>query len=318
MQSIIKTVGTAHCLGDALGAPYEGKRNKKRKFERLEFIHRAKISSVHVGTRLAALAQWTDDTENALVILSTLIENDFVYDRNKTVLGYMKWANSKPFGMGNNEKRYFYGVKTLSGYEKRVSKQKPDDVECESDGTIMRAWPLAFAKNWEFASVEDAKITNNNKINIGCNVIYVELIRGFVNGLPKIEIFKNLYKTANKFDSVLLDCVEDAISDALDGGKITKEFNNEIEGWVVYGLYFAVYSAFVSDKKPLEIISEVISQRIDTDTMAAISGAVLGARFPDMFKDEKVKELASQVLKCDTTQGKFPRPECFCPGTYFN
>ena len=71
-------IGLSHALGDALGAQYERKFNKSRVYVRDFVYYPRNIDRFH-GERNAALAQWTDDTEMALMLLQSLKDTGFVY-----------------------------------------------------------------------------------------------------------------------------------------------------------------------------------------------------------------------------------------------
>lgn len=295
-------VGSGHLLGDSLGAQYEFRFNKSRCYKR-DFAYVPRTISRYQGERYGVLGQWTDDTEMSLCILRSLQKTDFEYNIDSVLHGYLQWANSKPFGMGKTTRTLLYGIKTNKGYYKRLSKLKTEDspiLESQSNGSLMRAWVLAFAKNSSCVE-EDCKITNNNPVNIECNVIYVKMIKDLLN---------NCYDASQlKSSNPIIQC---AIDDARSNKKRT--FKEKESGWVVHALYFAILAS-ISELHPLETYDYIINMRIDPDTTGAIAGAVIGARHGKYFL-ESAKDLLKIILECDTTQGAFPRSDIYHPKFY--
>lgn len=298
-------IASGAVIGDSIGAQYEFKYNKSREYK-FDFIYTSRTISRWQGTRTAAKGQWTDDTEMAYANYMALKKNNFNYNKENAVMNYIEWTNSKPFGVGVNTRNLFLGIKTLNGYKNRVKKyMKPTN---QSNGSLMRAWPLVFANNLEEAAVTDCMITNDNYINCQCNILYLKILKAFIE---------------KRFNIDILDGYKDEIDKAIDDAKKyastginSREFIPGQDGWIVHGLFYAVYAAIV-ELPAIDIYNNIISKKIDPDTTGSIAGAVIGARFgSELLEDQKINDVMKQILACDTTTGDFPRPDCYHPKTY--
>jgi ADP-ribosylglycohydrolase len=222
------------------------------------------------------------------------------YVRSNAIMMYMEWANSKPFGMGKNTRNLFVGIKTLRGYTGRVAKL--DAENAQSNGCLMRAWPLAFVEDKNFDPADDASITNPNEICCAAVRCYVLLLRSIV------------YETKLILPVDLPECVQQAIDDGLNDRE--RNISGENRGWVAH----ALYCAFLASHKYgsyMEGIDSIIRLGGDTDTNGAIAGAILGARFPLFARDEeRAKKLVAQMLAVDTNTGGAPRPMLYHPREY--
>jgi len=306
-HKFISIIGTGHLLGDCLGIQYETKINRQRQFF-LNIIYIPRSFNRFQGEKFAVLGQWSDDTEMALCILNSLQENDYYYDKNKIIQKYIEWANSKPLGMGKNTKKLFQGIKTIDGYNKRVHKNAIQNLPIsQSNGSLMRSFPLIFAKNCDEAIIEDVKLTNDNEINIECSKIYINILKSLYNNTPlelnsDIEIITNIIKYAK--------------TDA-DNKMIQMKFDLKKSGWVVYSLYFAVYAALVK-LNHLDIYEQILELKIDPDTNGAISGAIIAMRFKESFiNNNLVSYWKNTIFNCDTTKGQYPRPDKYNPKNYY-
>lgn len=306
-HKFISIIGTGHLLGDCLGIQYETKINRKRQFF-LNIMYTPRTFNRFIGEKNAVLGQWSDDTEMSLCILNSLQENDHYYEKNKIIKKYIEWANSRPLGMGKNTKKLFYGVKYIDGYFKRVHNDSLQNISIsQSNGSLMRAFPLIFAKNCDEAIIEDVKLTNDNEINIECSKIYVNILKSLYNDIPinlnsDNEIIKNIIKYAK--------------SDA-ENRIIQMKFDLKKSGWVVYSLYFAVYAALVK-LSYLDIYEQILELKIDPDTNGAISGAVIAMRFKESFMNNNLVCYWKNIIyNCDTTKGDYPRPAQYNPKNYY-
>ena len=306
-NKFISIIGTGHLLGDCLGIQYETKINRKRQFF-LNIMYNPRTFNRFQGEKSAVLGQWSDDTEMALCILNALQENDYYYDKTIIIKKYIEWANSNPLGMGKNTKKLFYRIKKIDGYYKRVQNNALQSIPIsQSNGSLMRAFPLIFAKNCDEAIIEDVKLTNNNEINIECSKIYISILRSLYNKTPlefnsDIEIITNIIKYAK--------------SDA-DSRMIQMKFDLKKSGWVVYSLYFAIYAALVK-LSYLDIYEQILELKIDPDTNGAISGAVIAMRFQESFMNNNlVCYWKNIIFNCNTSQGDYPRPEQYNPKNYY-
>lgn len=261
-------------IGDALGAPFEFfKTEPKQTYDGI-----LKDESVTIHFRFSSTelkpASITDDTEMTLELLSSIIEKK-TYDVNNVILHYLDWAQRSKF-LGRNTRALMKGVKTIKGYEKR--KTQIDMKNAQSNGSLMRASPLALLKDWKTATVQDTSITNENTTNIECSLIYISLLRQLLFGY--------------RFECSITDKnINDVLKKAVDGEII--DVGGKTKGWVVYALYVVFITFFntQSYEDAMDYIMKNFGNRTDTDTIMAITGAVMGAYigFEDMMKEKKTK-----------------------------
>ena len=307
MDQLISILGTGHLIGDCIGIQYEPKVNKSRHFF-LNILYEPHTFNRIKGEKKAVIGQWSDNAEIVLCILNSLKKNDFNYNKQDTIRSYLEWANSKPYGIGKNTRKLFLGIKTLQGYNTRVRKMKQrNSLISQSNESLMRAFPLFFAKNYEEAIVEDCKITNDNEINIECSKIYLSILKS----LSKNE---NLDIASN--NEIIMNIINCAKNDAKER-RIKMKFDLKKCRWVVYSLYFSVYAALVQ-LSCFDIYEQIIELRIDPDTNGAIVGVIVAIRYKDNFLNFKmIQNWKDIIFNCDTSNGDFPRPDKYNPKNFY-
>jgi ADP-ribosyl-[dinitrogen reductase] hydrolase len=310
-----------HALGDALGAPHEFRPYGEYSGHLESPIIRL---TQWQGKQVTAVGQVTDDTEMAMALLWSM-ENGFSEDR--TVKEYMHWANSKIPFMGKNTKVLFYGVKTVQGYRKRYAKQFPDEASRErnqSNGVLMRGYVLAFVQ--PDISNLDASLTNPSRVAVEAVEVYTTAIRMALMGASKQEIM----------DSASAMITSDVLRTAFDQAR-NNQFRNVTKdrGWVTHAFYCTFWGFVNFDDygsaihaiiclSPKEGETAKICERPgvptypknqdslgDTDTNAAIAGALLGAYYGimGMCADPVTAANMQVLIRADPNSGSIPRPD---------
>jgi ADP-ribosyl-[dinitrogen reductase] hydrolase len=256
-------------LGDALGAPFEFRNvTPKVNWSGILLDHPFKIQFQYHALELAASAV-TDDSEMTIQLLKGLLQNvdsdENVYNDKICVKKYLEWANMKNTPLGKNTRALMKGVTTVKGFYNR--RAKIDTSGVESNGTLMRCFPLVILPRdeWKEAAELDATLTNDNDVNRDCSLIYLRIARHFVHG-EKIR-FKCKSPT-----------VRSAIESALKNQILDVSVN---KGWVVHALYVALITLFnaTSFEDGMEFIHAHFFVKTDVDTIMAITGGLLGAKF---------------------------------------
>lgn len=246
-------------LADALGAPHEFKCNHSNvytgKLELQPFrFNRFKNEIVYydIGP--------TDDTELTLALLMTIQGGE--YCRKRALRAYLDWANSGCPHLGKNTRALFYGVKTERGYTNRYNKVTADGGS-QSNGSLMRCSPLALvAGDWREAVVEDCDLTNPNDVNRQCSLVYVGWLRLLLAG--ENDVFSN-WETEELCDEVRSVLHQEE-----------RDVSGYDKGWVLHALW-CCKQAFQAESFA-ELMKFIIEKKGDTDTNAAIAGALYGAR----------------------------------------
>jgi len=292
-----------HALGDALGAPHEFARgNGNIRYTGVLEIepYRQKDSRfVAADQREVRLpvGSVTDDTQMTMALAKMLIAGSGVYRRDNAILAYAAWVHCKPPGMGKNTRAVFKN-KTVRGYETSMSKirvavESGTEPPSLSNGALMRCSSLALLANWEEAAYADTYLTNPYPETIACTLLYVWMLRSLLlatnadaNGAENwvLEQIPSVCQgLCMRFGEVPLQRFVGMVGLAM-GNEMTDIASKNVKGLATTALYYAVRSLVMHTKgyDHHAIIRWVITQNTefgsgDTDTNAAIAGAVLGA-----------------------------------------
>lgn len=272
-------------IGDALGAPFEFK-NTTPKPTYSGILLDTPITIHFKFTSLRLLpSSITDDSEMTIQLLKSILEGDG-YNEERAIKYYLEWANMKSTPLGRNTRALMKGIKTVKGFRNRQA--GIDTTNVESNGSLMRCFPLAILPYWRDASDADVSLTNNNDVNRECSRIYLTIARHFIYG-------DELIFTTTQ------ESIKTAIAAALNNTIIDVSVN---KGWVVHALYVALITLFnaTSYESGMEFIHRNFFVRTDTDTIMAIAGGLLGAKygFNEMSNEEKTM---ANIQKIDTYFG---------------
>ncbi|MDO5115295.1 MAG: ADP-ribosylglycohydrolase family protein [Synergistaceae bacterium] len=276
--------------GDAFGAQYE-------------FMSPEQISEVMNGDCSmrpssvwgTAAGQITDDSEMAVVLAKSLIEG-FGYSALLTVNGYIDWLNSRPFDIGGTVH------KALS------SRGLNKNVQSKANGALMRVSPIGVCYAHDYVTagnvaIMDAELTHPNNV---CRMANMALARGIAYAI----------KTGGAPEAIcghMMDCHtagmcdEPDVLDAIKNGMVSPPDSTMLQhsGYVLLALQNAVYRLTHADSASSAII-DTVRMGGDTDTNAAIAGALVGAyRGFASFPTPWIKA----VQECDTAAGLHPRRE---------
>ncbi len=295
----LKGIIVAVALGDALGAPHEFKYQQVEYTGKLEYP--VKLFNRFQGESVYPVGSVTDDTQMTMVLFRHLIVNELTYNPEKIVLEYEQWAKSAKF-LGKNTRELFKGVTTYKGYLNRYAKkfnipvsdwtQKSgastargpisDDIIgnwTQSNGSLMRCSPFVLFTDYGNL-MTDIKLTNPHPNNIQAGLIYIYIMRELAvnNHLPPID---ELFKYTESWD------ITQVLND-VKNKTVRSIFEKSVKGWVCTALYCALYSIYnIPTFK--EAAEYFIKQKGDTDTNAAILGALYGARdgFQKLYLENK-------------------------------
>jgi ADP-ribosyl-[dinitrogen reductase] hydrolase len=300
-----------HAAGDVLGLPYELSRAKGQGLDKYTGFAQPLSYHGRAGWKTTALGQGSDDTEMALALLGTIVENRGVYDRTAAIQAYLDFAKASSF-TGTNTRKLFGGIKTIKTYESRHAGQFPDGGDTrewsQGNGHLMRAYPLVLCST--AAIVADCKLTNPAPICVAWTLLYIQLLRLILAMDP------------DQYDGHLINekiCAYAATlqAPAQDHDVFMSVLSPEIptvtenKGWSRHAMHLAYLCATKGLPSFARGMELVIKLGGDTDTNAAICGAVLGARFG--LKAMKAEATTSAVIAaieaCDLSQGNQPRPQ---------
>ncbi|MFM7528064.1 MAG: ADP-ribosylglycohydrolase family protein [Nodosilinea sp.] len=251
------------------------------------------------GTWGTIAGQPTDDSELALMLARLLVERG-TYHPEGARLAYRFWLESGPFDCG---------LTTAQGLERRPNPHS------QANGAMMRISPLGiFGARYPLARVgewarQDAALTHPHPVCQQANALFAMAIAQAVRTGPSPE---DLYQqvVAWAVEGVVDSTLLEAIRGAASGPPVDYV---ERQGWVLIALGNALWQLLQAPDLEAGVVDTVMRGG-DTDTNAAICGALLGA----VYGVEAIPaQWLERVLSCRPQAGRAgvhrPRPECFWP-----
>ena len=215
--------------------------------------------------------QITDDTEPALSLARSLADKGS-WDAVDVARRYADWERSGPFDVGNTCRRAFSGPADPGAMRARASR------DSQSNGALMRASPLGMwgagrpAAVLADAAANDALLSHPHPLCVAANVVFTRAIAFAI-------------ETGSGAQAVHAEAVRVAATDprAADAARLLAiatvaaphDFHHQM-GWVAIALQNAFYQLLHADSLE-DGICDTVRRGGDTDTTAAIAGALLGA-----------------------------------------
>ena len=281
--------------GDALGSQVE--------FQTPEWIlehHPGGVRDLADGGTWNTLAgQPTDDSEMALSLARLLVRLGR-YDPEGARKTYVDWLESDPFDCGGTIR---------SGLRGELI------PESQANGAMMRISPLGiFGARHSLAEVaewarQDAALTHPNAVCQQANALFAMAIADAIRA-PRsaLQVHRNIagWAEQRECDASLLDTVRESVftppSDYV-----------EQQGWVLVAFQNALWQLLHAPSLEEALVNTVMRGG-DTDTNAAICGALLGAVEGRAAVPARWVEC---IRTCRPTAGRQrvhrPRPRCYWP-----
>jgi ADP-ribosylglycohydrolase len=282
-------------VGDSLGSLVE--------FESPEQIRRKYPEGIREmvdgGTFNLIAGQPTDDSEMALSLARSLVRMQ-KFDRDDVRQAYVDWMNSNPFDIGGT---------TSSGLRGHPSH------DSQANGALMRISPLGiFGSTMSLQDVADlaaidAALTHPNPVCIEVNRLFTMAVAHVIKeGIAPQALYQQVMTWAH--ETCTEPTVLATIMAAEDGPPA--DFMHK-QGWVLLAFQNALWQLHHADSFE-DALVDTIMRGGDTDTTAAICGALLGAAHG---LDNIPKRWTQTVLSCRPEKGlpnvKRPRPQTFWP-----
>ena len=283
----IPAVLVGQAVGDALGMPFEQTRDKMHPdLEGWE-------GEMRDGTYHDLPAgHWTDDTEMAVALAETLIDanadwKEPVYPADKVARAYYDWSQGTPHGMGGTTRRAMQNLAAGMSYnESGIRPNHPAEV---GSGTAMRCAPMGVVFGYAGTDIldpmteVDARITHDHEEACAASIAVVHCVDAALR-IPNISGRKLLETAlmamnANYANTVVFHHTERALDHYEKGSDLEATYRALLNtGQVIWLVPTALYCAarYAGDFKGGVIAA--IRGGGDTDTRAAIVGAILGAR----------------------------------------
>jgi ADP-ribosyl-[dinitrogen reductase] hydrolase len=297
--------------GDSLGGLVE--------FENAPQIRRTHPSGVRLlvdgGHWYTLAGQPTDDSEMALALARSIV-NHGAYDPEEAARAYAWWYESHPFDIGRATITAVSAAAAARAGQSAAEASKAAALqETQANGALMRISPLGIlgagaveGKTAEWAQ-QDALLTHPNPVCQAANTVFAETLAFAIRtGSCRQEIYRFALEIANCAESP--QSVKEAIAKA--ASQPPNDYTTHM-GWVLIALQNAFWQLLHAESLEEGIVSTVMCGG-DTDTNAAIAGALLGAVWG---RGSIPLQWLDRLLCCRPISGiagvKQPRPEAFWP-----
>ncbi len=258
--------------GDALGRPVEFMSS-----EQIKQKYGSVRDMIGDGSHGQPPGTVTDDSALALRLANNIIENNG-FNSQKYANQLVEWYESEPFDIGNTTRSSIEKIRNgvpleEAGY-KTLEQRGPK--RAAGDGSVMRCAPLAIAypddlDTLEKVSIEMSEITHADpRCTYGCaalNIILAQLLRE-ASSTPIDDALNQLSNDA-----------PDELYRRLDGVKRVKSKDElNTSGFVLDTLETTLYIGLTSNN-PEDAIIRAVNMGGDADTIAAVAGAISGAKY---------------------------------------
>ncbi len=251
------------------------------------------------GAHNILAGQPTDDSEMALMLARMLVEQR-TYSSKEAFKAYEKWYASGPFDIGGTISLAFAGEL---------------NHESQANGAMMRVSPLGiFGSNYSLKKVanwarQDAALTHPHTVCQQANALFTMAIAYAIKtGTDPKSLYQDIVKWAAE-----IDVPESLMKVVLDAQKAPPAEYFCQQGWVLIAFQNALWQLLHAPNLE-EGVVDTVMRGGDTDTNAAICGALLGSVYGI---DAVPSQWIDQVLNCRPKEGapgvNRPRPEDFWP-----
>jgi ADP-ribosylglycohydrolase len=262
--------------------------------------HPNRVRNLSDGGAWGTLAgQPTDDSEMALMLARMLVRHKR-YDSEEARKAYLFWYNSAPFDCGGTVSCGLSGT---------------PDTDSQANGALMRISPLGvFGANYDAVQVsgwarQDASLTHPHPVCLQANALFAMAIAdaiGTERGAQDLYRQIETWAAEMKVEAALMKTIT-AASIAAPPDYIRQE------GWVLIAFQNALWQLLHAPSLE-EGVVDTVMRGGDTDTNAAIAGALLGGVYG---REAIPAQWQEKLLSCRPETGnprvRHPRPECFWP-----
>lgn len=281
--------------GDALGSLVEFQTSDQIRHKYPDGVR--KLEDGGVWNTIAG--QPTDDSEMALILARMLVK-DGLYDPDRALEKYQYWLRSKPFDCG---------MTIRSGLREQLN------FDSQANGAMMRISPIGIfgarhplraVGSW---AIQDAALTHPNSVCLQANALFAMAIAHVIaSDCGAKDLYQNIKQWA--YHMYVAPTLMTAIKKAVNAPPTDYI---RCQGWVLIAFHNALWQLLHAQNLE-EGVVDTVMRGGDTDTNAAICGALLGAVYGI---DAVPAQWLDSILNCRPWAGDpdvhRPRPECFWP-----
>lgn len=264
-------LGTA--VGDALGAGYEFKPPLSKD-----------VPVVFKASPGLAPGEYTDDTAQTIAIALAASRSDLRASLDEVAKEFFRWYEQDGGGIGIQTQRIFMEVKDRSSAQELLEQSNnflDTNERAAGNGSLMRTAVVAlpFLSSIETVAEVASEVSALTHADLDCReacMIWSKAIRHAI----LFENFDGIQLAINDLPTFRQNYWND-IFDRADAASDASEFTNN--GWVIHAIQaaFKVIMSTATETPEHLVLGIEAAVRVgnDTDTVAAIAGALLGARW---------------------------------------
>ena len=264
-------VGTA--VGDALGAGYEFKPPLDKD-----------VPVVFKASPGLAPGEYTDDTAQTIAIALAASRSDISVSLDEVAKEFFRWYEEDGGGIGIQTQRIFREVTDRNSADSLLAESLlfvHENERAAGNGSLMRtaAVALPFLSKPEVLSDVASAVSALTPADLDCReacIIWSKAIRHAI----LFENFDGIQLAINDLPS-FRQSYWNELFDATESVQDASEFSNN--GWVIHAIQaaFKVIMSTSTETPEHFVLGIEAAVRVgnDTDTVAAIAGALLGARW---------------------------------------
>jgi ADP-ribosylglycohydrolase/fructose-1,6-bisphosphatase/inositol monophosphatase family enzyme len=240
-------------IGDSLGARVEMKPAAEIAARFPQGVRELGDGGVHH----TMAGQPTDDSEMALALARALVR-ERKYDAEKILEAYRAWLTSRPVDVGLTTERGLLGLNT---------------TDSESNGSLMRVSPIGIWAAGEpalaaRAARDDSMLTHTSPTCVEACAAYCAAIATGIGGASRGEMIEAALAHAK-------GPAHEAVKRAAKGAAPADFFTHP--GWALVALQNAFWC--LQHLSLEEALVQTVGRGGDTDTNAAVAGALLGSHY---------------------------------------
>ncbi|MEQ1528550.1 MAG: inositol monophosphatase family protein [Methylococcales bacterium] len=289
----------------------------------VEFLNAAEIAesfpdglrNLEDGGPLNLLAgQATDDGEMALMLARSIVQSE-CYSPDQAAKAYLYWYHSDPFDIGNTIGAVLSAAASINSHTPAEACRQAAVAYAQSqaNGALMRIAPLAV---WGIAldndvladlARQDAQLTHQHPICQDANAVFCVALAAAIRGESATTIYQQTLAWS-RVNAVHHDVIEAVV--AAEHSPPVEYFQQM--GWVLIALQNAFFQLLHAKDGATGIQNTIIAGG-DTDTNAAIAGALLGAVYGVHALPRQWLHALLSARSLPESGSQISRPEAFWP-----